>query len=184
MVVDADDNKYPHNYLEAEIVINYKDNQTVTQLINSVFNLNPWYEFYSVTNDDFVYQSLAWDTRLCRKKRICYGNDLCAGLSMPTTSCIDGDIVRALGWLQMPRLKYMCGDSVWKHLGLNLNILRYVPTVITEHCHWSANKREIDTTSKKVNSPEIMRADNIAFRDWLHNDMRNDAKKVKDALGL
>jgi hypothetical protein len=165
------------------VIINKKP-RTTTELINRAFIRYPQYEFYSVTNDDFIYHTIAWDETLCRKKRICYGNDLLAGNAMPTTSCIDGNIVRALGWLQMPKLKYICGDSVWKLLGQYIGILNYVPGVITEHCHWSANKREIDSTSKKVNSPEIMQADNIAFRDWLHNDMRNDAKKVKNALGL
>ena len=123
-----------------------------------------------------------WDEILCRKGKISYGNDLLSGCTLPTTSVIDGDIIRALGWLQMPTIEFMCGDLVWRDIGSKLGILECRQDVIVEHRHWSAFKREPDATTMKVNSAKQMQRDNIAYRDWAHNHMAHDIIKIQEAL--
>jgi hypothetical protein len=182
MIVDGDDIKYPHNYLQAEILINNHDRNT-TQLFNWALETHPGYEFYSCTNDDFVYLTPGWDDALMLKGHISYGNDLLAGGDMPTTSVIDGDIVRTLGWLQMPKLQFTQGDAVWKAIGHRLNILKYFPDVIIEHRHWSVTG-QIDATSQRMNNSKVVNEDAKAFREWLHNEMENDAQKISRCMEL
>jgi hypothetical protein len=170
-----------HNH---DIIFVRDKHKNTTECFNSVFNKNPDYDFYHTTNDDVIYRSAGWDLMLANKNRISYANDLCQNHDICTFPMIDGRIVRALGWLQMPKLQFMCGDLVWKTIGNKLNILKYFPEIIIEHLHWSNNKREVDSVTKNVNSTEIMRADNIAFRQWLHNDMEKDIGKIKHALAM
>ena len=177
--VDADDPQYEeYERVTADFRVNMTK-KTTTELFNWGFNLRPNYEFYSCTNDDFVYQTPWWDEYLCQKGKICYGNDLHAKDAMPTTSCIDGDIVRALGWLQMPRLYYMYGDQVWKTIGHKLNALLYFPAVVIEHRHWSALKAEMDETYKTTNASSVYQHDDEAYRAWLHYQSDKDIAKIK-----
>ena len=50
----------------------------------------------------------------------------------PIISGIDGDIVRALGWLQLPILRHSGGDNVWYWIGRRLGIAH-----IDEDIHWN-----------------------------------------------
>lgn len=182
LVIDHDDPKFNEYCPSSEFIVNYKHKNT-TQIFNSVFEAFPDYDFYSCSNDDFVYRTKGWDRALCRKGKICYGNDLLAGKDMPTTSVIDGDIVRALGWLQMPKLQFTQGDAVWKALGHRLNILKHYPKVVIEHRHWSISG-EPDETSKRTNNTRTVREDAKAFREWLHKDMETDVSKLTRRLAL
>lgn len=158
--------------------------RTTTELINLAFIAHPDYDFYCITNDDFVFQTHGWDETLCRKGKICYGNDLCAGDGMPTCPVIDGDIVRAVGWLQLPGLRYMYGDAVWKMIGLKLGIIKYIPQVIIEHYHWLNKKAEIDDVYKTTNSPETYKADEEVYRIWHKEKLEEDTAKIRAKLDL
>jgi hypothetical protein len=154
-----------------------------TQYINAVFTSLPEYKFYSVTNDDFVYMTLSWDAMLMNRMCISYGDDMYQGKNLPTTSVIDGDIIRALGWLQMPTLKYLYGDSVWKVLGLKLNILFYNPMVIIKHNHFLLDKSlSKDKIYMKTNSVSMYEADDAAFRSWIREAYFYDHNKIKSLI--
>ena len=83
---------------------------------------------------------------------------------------IDGDIVRSLGWLQLPTLSKYCGDTVWNFIGKQCGILNYCPDVIIEH-HW--NESQVDS--------DIHKRDMQEFANWLPWSFK-DIKKVKDVL--
>ncbi len=187
-LIDSDDkniNEYQNLINERNYhVFSKAEYATTTSEINKMFSFLKFYDFYSVSNDDFVYKTFGWDRKLCNKGKISYGNDECARENMPTTSVIDGDIVRALGWLQMPGLKHLYGDNVWKDIGHRLNILKYFPDVIIEHRHWSNGKAQIDETYKKSNSREMFSHDERMFRDWKQNQSAQDIEKVKIRLDL
>jgi len=184
VILDVSDpliQKYDLKAIQHEMCINNRYDNT-TDIINWAFNLFNHYEFYSVTNDDFVYQTPGWDEILCQKRKISYGNDLLAGSDMPTTSVIDGDIVRALGWLQLPGTRFLCGDSAWKAIGHALDALKYHKDVLIEHRHWSSGHRDPDDTSMRTNNAEVVLDDNKAFKTWLHERKDSDIKKIKEAL--
>jgi hypothetical protein len=183
-IVDESDKFLPYYLNTYQNCIVNNTSRNVTELINMGFNLKPDYEFYTVTNDDFVFKAEGWDTTLCRKGYISYGNDLCAGESLPTTYVVDGDIVRALGWLQLPKLSFMYGDSVWKFLGQAIHRIKYRQDVIIEHNHWCNLKAEVDETYRRTNAPEVYKADYEVFKTWLQSQKDDDVGKIKFALGL
>ncbi len=144
-------------------------NKTVTEAFNDTFEKNSDYDFYFMANDDIIFKTPEWDLKLTNKGKISYGNDLLQGQYLCTFPMIDGDIVRALGWLQMPTLKRYCGDLSWKHIGTQCDCLKYHGNVFIKH-HWSG---EVNNETHKL--------DQIEFVKWLPQSFK-DIKKVRDVL--
>lgn len=150
-----------------DIRINYEPGN-ITDIFNRTFSAHPDYNFYMMLNDDILFKTENWDIKLANKGKISYGNDLLQGENLCTFPMIDGDIVRSLGWLQMPTLNRYCGDCVWKFIGKQLNILSYHPDVIIEHL-WEGADATINTQDMQ------------AFANWLPFSFR-DVKKIREAL--
>ena len=146
----------------------------ITTMINETFQLYKLdYDFFSVTNDDFFYQTKNWDLILGYATRgfgIVYGNDGIQGERIPTTSVISANLVHAVGWLQMPDLIGLYGDNVWKDIGQALGCLYYVPEVEITHMHPLQYREEKDDTFKNTNSQERYRADYATYLKWKKND--------------
>ena len=170
------------------VVVN--DRMTNTKIFNFALSRFPKCEYYHMTNDDFIYKTPGWDSKfvhILENKRcgIAYGNDLLQGQSMATAPFISGDIVRALGWLQLPDLDYLGGDVVWQTIGHKIDRLFYLPDVIIEHVHYQAKKAEIDETYKNTNSPARYEKDGQAFKKWIKERRIDlDVLKVRIACGL
>lgn len=141
---------------------------TVTEAINFAFNKFPNFDFYHVINDDVEYKTIGWDKLLTKKVKITYGTDKVDIGEHGNFLMIDGDIVRATGWLQLPTLNKYCGDIVWKFIGQQLEILEYIPEVIIEHKWKGANEEE----NKK---------DMAKFAEWLPWAFR-DCNKIRGVL--
>jgi len=162
----------------------------ITEIFNNTLLLYPGYKYYHLTNDDFFYQTQNWDQIFIDKieqkggSGIAYGNDLLTGQDMPTAPFISSDIVRMLGWLQMPKLKFLYGDAVWKVIGSKLNKLYYCKDVIIRHDHPFFKNGQHDDTSKITNSKEMYEHDHSAFKDWIQNDYLNDIKKIEEELNV
>lgn len=150
------------------------ERKTITQIINKCFyNGNIYYDFFSVINDDFIYQTKNWDLILGYATRgfgIAYGNDGIQGERIPTTSVISANLVHSVGWLQMPDLIGLYGDNVWKDIGQALGCLYYVPEVEITHMHPLQYREEKDDTFKNTNSQERYRADYATYLKWKKND--------------
>lgn len=141
---------------------------TVPQAFNFAFNKYPDMDYYHLTNDDVVYKTVGWDKTLSNKNTISYGNDLLQGKNMPTFPVIDGNIIRALGWLVMPNFKKYGGDLVWKFLGDNLKILDYHPNVIIQH-NWEGADEDINKEDMSI------------FAQWLPWAFK-DLEKIRKIL--
>ncbi len=164
-------------------------NMTYTQILNKIFNVFPDYQYYHITNDDFVYRTMYWDKEFIEVLRekgygIAYGNDLYMQKTLPVAPCITGNIVRALDWVQLPTLTHLCGDMVWKSIGEKIKSLHYLKDVIIEHEHPFTQNKEIaeDETFKKTNSKRMYSRDCMAYREWVRNDMYHDIEKIKKAI--
>lgn len=145
---------------------------TVTEAINIMFNANPDYDFYMILNDDIEFMTPLWDIKLTQNKgNISYGDDLLQGKNLCTFPMLDGDIARAVGWLQLPTLNKFCGDVVWRTIGQSLNILEYHPEVIIKH-HWEGCSNDL-----------IHKEDVSAFARWLQVSHK-DINKIREALCL
>ena len=166
-------------------VISLQD--TITNLVNDNWKYSAeCFQWFSVTNDDFVYQTDGWDEKLLASLEtygggtgIAYGNDLLQGVRMPTTSIVSRDIVEALGWLQMPRLIHLFGDNVWSHIGKKAECLFYRPDVVIEHRHFHSRKSLEDATYQITNSKQMYDADKANYIKWLYTESPADIDKVR-----
>jgi hypothetical protein len=159
----------------------------ITQLINQSWNCpSSIFKYLSVTNDDFLYKTDGWDEKFVEtldgRIGIVYGNDLAQGVNMPTCSTMSREIPEALGWLQMPRLTHLFGDTVWQMIGKEAKCLFYRPDVIIEHCHFFAKKADQDDIYKRTNSGQMYDLDTKAFLDWRATEARADIDKVKSLV--
>lgn len=151
-----------------DIRVNYEKG-SITDIFNRTFQTNPDYDFYMMLNDDILFKTKDWDIKLAQKGKISYGDDLFQSQNLPTFPMIDGDIVRALGWLQLPTLNKYAGDIVWRFIGENLKILNYVPEVKIEH-KWEG-----------CSDPDMNTKDMQSFANWLPWSFK-DLEKVRRAI--
>ncbi len=140
----------------------------VTKAINEIFEKYPHFDYYFLANDDMEFLTKDWDITLVNKGKISYGDDGFQGANLPTFPMIDGDIARAVGWLQLPTLNRYAGDVVWKFIGEQLNILNYVPEVKLKH-HWEGA------------DPVINKEDMAEFAKWLPYSHK-DIERIKGVL--
>ena len=157
------------------------ETETTTTAINKAFRDNPDYDFFHVTNDDVIYQTIGWDKILTSKPGINYASDLFQNENHPTFPMISGDIVRALGWLQCPAVEYLYGDTAWKLIGDRIGCLNYFPDVIIEHKHF-LKTNHTDMVYAKTNSQEQYQKDQAGFFKWISCDSNNDIEKIKGVL--
>lgn len=170
---------------DTDIYVDYNEGPT-TKAFNDAFNKRPDYDYYMLLNDDIIFKTKYWDLKLVQILEdygdgIAYGDDLINGIDLPCFPMISGSIVRALGWLQMPTLDYLCGDVVWKYIGEEAKCLRYVPDVIIQHNHHIVTGEQ-DETAKKTNSKEQYEKDRLAYVNWLAYKSYEDIKKVKKVI--
>jgi hypothetical protein len=170
------------------------DKTLTTEIINRAFESNRDYAFYSVTNDDIHYRTKGWDEALCQRLKIScgqddtmlerYGADLVANIdpaTFPITSVIDGDIVRAVGWLQYPDLVHSAGDNIWYWIGRRSNILYADRNYHTEHMSAYFGKGEADETFKKCNAQDNKK-DYYTYIEWLKYKCGNQLIAVEEVL--
>jgi len=176
-------------YEETEHTVIIQERMTITNILNKAFKDYPDYKYYHITNDDVVYRTKDWDYRLTeilkiKKGGISYGNDLLSGGANPAHPCIDGRLVRALGWLQMPTLIHLYGDTVWKHIGHSIGKLFYLQDVIIEHETWMNLKADMDEVYKRTNNADMYKKDQEAWKHWLYNNSYEDIQKAIKSLRL
>ena len=164
-----------------------QERMTTTQIINKAFKDNSDFEFYHITNDDFVYHSPGWDEKFISTSEeygdgIFYGNDTMRDGNLCTAPVISGNIVRSVGWLQMPTLTHLYGDDVWMEIGKQLNILYYHKEVIIEHRHWNNKKAVMDDGYRRVNSSVMFEKDGLAFNNWKEYLLNEDIERIKNGI--
>jgi len=160
---------------------------STTRIINGAFKNYRNYDYYHISNDDFVYKTKGWDTTSIEKLEsvgggVVHYNDGYIGDGLVIAPFVSGCIVRALGWLQLPGLNHLFGDNVWKVLGDLIGSRHYLEDVHIEHHHPYSkdHKVEPDDTFKASNSN--MSEDQKVFRDWLKNESYDDSQNIKKLL--
>lgn len=179
--LDIDDpllNEYSSINNHDKIFIDISTREDNTKVFNRVFEDNPSYDYYQCANDDIIYHTKGWDDKL-KTNGIAFGKDGFPNRIFPTFSVIHGDIVRALGWLQMPLLYYLYGDNVWGTIGYTCGCLYYKPDVFIEHKHFVVYPLEKDSISEFTNHKDMYNLDEKHFHKWLSTDCHNDIQKVR-----
>lgn len=169
----------------SDIIVS-KEDINITKIFNNILHKNPDYDYYHLVNDDVIYHTKCWDTQLAGILEdygdgIAYGNDLLQGENLPTFPLISASIVKALGWIQMPKLEYLYGDNVWKDIGERADCLYYDDSVIIEHRHMLKTK-QLDEVYKKTNHKTQRDKDRFAYVQWLANQSNDDIVKVRKAI--
>lgn len=152
------------------IVVGSDKEKTVTQVFNETFQDHPDYDFYFMANDDIIFETKNWDMLLAKSGKISYGKDNIQNENLCTFPMIDGNIVRKLGWLQMPLLNKYGGDLVWKFIGSEIHCLNYDPSVMIRH-NWEGADEEINKKDMGV------------FAEWLRTSYR-DINKIKEIFNV
>lgn len=152
----------------ASLIINSRVG-LVTEVINEMFTKYPDFDYYIVANDDCIFCTKDWDLKLANKGKISHGNDSVPEGVNGQFLMIDGEIARAVGWLQQPTLNRYAGDVTWRFLGQQLGILNHVKDVTIEHA-WNGCANLEENTN-----------DMARFSAWLPGSHR-DINKIREAL--
>lgn len=187
IAVDSDDKTdYKKLAFENNIVLISSNQPNITTYINKIYNAYKGLDnFFYVINDDFLFRTYGWNALMvdkCRENYICYPNDGNNSKSFPTSFMISSKILDIVGWLQMPKLTHLCGDSVWNYIINKCNIGYYCKDVLIEHMHYLYRKSEIDDIYEKTNSKDMYVKDNESFRKWIREESEEVCKNVKMAL--
>lgn len=135
--------------------------------------------------DDHVCRTPGWDrlvSEALATPGIAYGDDLLQGQALPTAPFISAEVVNALGWYMLPSLRHMYVDDVWRRLGEQLGILRFLPDLVIEHVHPGAGKADWD--AGYLAAEELVLRDRDAYNVWWRTMARFDIANVRDALGV
>lgn len=151
-----------------EIIIN-NEIKSITSVFNEEFQKRSDYDYYFMCNDDLVFNTELWDTKLANKGKISWGFDGIQNNGLCCFPMIDGDIIRSTGWLQLPSLNRYNGDIVWYFIGKQCEILNYVPEVSITH-KWDG-----------CSHPDDNIKDMASFAEWLPWSYR-DIKRIKEIL--
>jgi hypothetical protein len=137
--------------------------------------------------DDHRPRTPGWDTAYLDALNqfgtgLVYGNDLIHGAALPTQVAMTADIPRALGFMAPPALGHLYVDNFWHELGSTLDRMRYLPGVIVEHMHPLVGKAPDDDGYRRVNAPERVEADRLAFERYMHGQFTEDVAKVRKVM--
>lgn len=184
------------SYVKIKVFDRQYDKTLTTEILNRAFLQDDDFEFYSVTNDDMEYLTKGWDDTLCVKGKIStgiednmvkkYGEDFISGIHVkgfPQTSVIDGDIIRALGWVQYPKLRHSAGDNVWYWIARRMNILHIDESVHYRHRSAYFKDGEEDETFKSTSAQTNM-DDFYIYKDWLKYKCADTINQINHSLNL
>lgn len=137
--------------------------------------------------DDHLPHTVGWDKRyLDELDRLrsgwVYGDDLIQGAALPTQWAQTTDIRNTLGWMALPTLGHLYMDDVTQSLGQALDRITYLPDVIVEHLHPTANKAPVDDTYGIGNSAERWQMDGAAYEEWRRTGYDRDVQTLREAL--
>jgi len=181
-------------WVRTEIYDRTGDKTLTTEILNRAFEKHNDYEFYSVTNDDICYLTKGWDEALCQKLKIScgqddtmlekYGKDFIANVepaTFPITSVIDGDMCRAVGWIQYPELIHSAGDNIWYWIGRRGNCLYVDRKYHTVHNSAYFGRGEADETFKRCNAMDNKK-DYYTYIEWLKYKSGNEICKIESLI--
>ena len=186
--IDNDDYSYDEIRKEyPEFIYEIGDRNTALGILNELaVKYADYYDYLGFMEDDCNYNTEGWETIFINKldelgsNSIVWGNDLINGESIIGLPIMNSNIVKKLGYMSPPELKYLWPDHFWKKLGTELNSLCYFPDVIIEHRHYSTGKREKDSISEIIDRVGAQE-DTNAFNNIYMSRFKDDVEKLRNA---
>ena len=165
----------------------------LVEAINRMWRACPDYPFYQVVNDDHVYITTQWDTKLIDIIRargkgwgIACPNDLLTNWTLwkhPSAEVISANIPRALGYFIWPKIRHIGTDTVLGRLGMGIDRMWRDESIIIEHRHWSIGKSLLDENYKWVYGADEQGYGRMRVGEYLSHQLSLDIEKVKQAMG-
>jgi len=182
-VCDSDDSIEKYMELKQKysgrIEIEIGPYKNLIEVLNYGPSKYPNMDFYHEVNDDHIFRTVGWDTKLSEvlegKVGISYGFTH----NLPSSIMISGEMIRKLGFFAYPKFQHLYVDNYFKEIGLFLNCLIYVPDVMIEHVHYHYGKCANDDVYKAVYSAENERIGKNAYNEWLR-DKENILRRISN----
>jgi hypothetical protein len=141
------------------------------------------YDYVGFMEDDCNFNTNGWEIAFINKieeigdNAIVWGNDLLNGESIVGLPFMNSKIIKKLGYMCPPEIKYLWADHFWKRIGQAVNSLYYFPEIVIEHRHYSTGKREKDVVSEHVD--EVGKQDFIGFNQiYMRTNFNRDVQKL------
>ncbi len=183
--IDNDDNTYDeikHDY--PEFIYEYGErNPPITILNELAVKYSQIYTYVNFMEDDCNFNTSGWENIFIDKMNeigenaIVWGNDLINKENLVGLPFMNSKIVRCLGYIAPPDIKYLWVDHDWLKLGQALNSLYYFPEVVVEHRHYSTGKRQKDSISEIIDNGG--RDEMGVWYNFLNNELNKDIQKLK-----
>lgn len=170
--LDEDDDSFPY----PPIKFISKSTSTVSALNNAAKKYASEAKYVGFIGDDCRFITKGWDVQMmqvCEEMGggVVYANDLMDPGALPTSMIMSSDIVRALGFMAPPQLKFLAFDNYWLQLGRAIGKIKYLDQVVIQH----------------ISLPTGTRTEHADFQVWAWYQgarMASDIQTVKRALGL
>ncbi len=185
--IDNNDLTYENIKLEyPEFIYEYGESKPILEILNDLaIKYCEKYDYVNFMEDDCNFNTQGWETIFINKltelgdNAIVWGNDLLNRDYIVGLPFMNSKIIKKLGYMSPPEIKYLWPDHFWKHIGTAMNSLYYFPDVIIEHRHYSTGKRAKDNVSDIVDSRG--QADFYNYNQvYLKNNFHNDIKKLQN----
>lgn len=148
--------------------------------LNALYRLYPNEKTYGVLTDQSRPATPLWATKMEEA-----ADDGFIGMSNPvkqrvnprsgrrriTTTCLGGELVRAVGWVWLDTLVHLYGDDAWEDIGYALNVIRYLPDTVIVGLLKKDGEVPIDANHKRIwQGQRYMAPDAEAYAAWKKND--------------
>lgn len=133
--------------------------------------------------DDSRFETMGWDQKVLdalRTPGFCWGDDGHAR-PWPTTIFISRVITDALGWMVPPTLRRGFFDVVWLELANRTDTARVIPAMF-RHDNSAGDIHSPNCRPEAVVQPEVIAADEQAYRLWREQDFPKDAQRIRHAI--
>lgn len=146
------------------------------------------YNAVAFMGDDHIPRTPMWAHRLvCRHRLqragIVYGRDGIQDQSLCTWWSMDSRVINALGKMVPADVQHMYCDNSVKMLGELAHCLLYDDEIFIEHMHPIVGKAPMDEQYHRVNRKQQYERDEVAFRGWVADGLRQDATLLADIWG-
>lgn len=134
--------------------------------------------------DDTRFETEGWDRKVLdalKTPGFCWGDDG-HDKPWPSTVFISKPIVRALGYMVPPTLKRGYFDVAWVELARMTDTERALPDVMFRHDNSAGDPKSPNFNPEAQVPPEVIAADERAFREWNASQKYADARRIFMAL--
>lgn len=144
----------------------------LAQILNEFYRAFPNLPYYGFIGDDVIPSPMEWWSELAETAgswNYAYPQDAYWGDKLSPHFCIGGNLVRALDWFVLPKLKHSFVDTAGFALAQNLGLARYREDIFFDHVHPLLGKAEMDETYRR--GQQTYEWDRSVFERWREKEL-------------